>query len=421
MSQRNDSHSDVPDLEPELQAAVWAVLSKPLDAHAIARVKVRAANAQAEHLLDSDDLPAKVASYLATSSNQRLGSKQTVVLRAPFATKSFLAKCLALAAGIVVVVGTAFMLQSPQSLYAEVIDQLRAARSFTYITHLYTEGNTKPSETKTMVAEDGRRRMELAGGTISISDSSSRVRLVLIKDAKRALVYERDMQQPNNPKNDQLAWLETLKAHGDKPDVQLGTKLLDGRSVEGFVAKQGQYAYTMWIDTESKKLVQVEHEMFAKGTSITKVVMTDFRFNEPLDESLFSFDVPAGYTVQKQRPVPKVAGGEESIVEALRGYTKRSEGKFPKSITEWGEWAVLFSADSEDGQPNEEVTKVMAHLGSILPFLVSRSKDDYQYLGAGKSLDDERCIVFWYRTEGEKFRAIYNDLSVSDVEKKDLP
>ncbi len=421
MSKSNDPHSDVPELEPKLEAAVWATLSEPLDPEAIARVKTRATNARAEQLFDSVILPGKAADHLAASSNHRLKPTHMTALPARFPSKSLLVKCLSLAASIVVVAGTVFMLQSPQSLFAEVIDHLRAARSVTYVTHLYTEGNTKPSETKTMIAEDGRKRIEFVGGTISILDSSSRVRLMLIKDAKRALVYDLDKQRPNNPPNDQWAWLEKLKAHGDKPDVQLGKKTLGSRSVEGFVAKQGQYAYTIWVDTKTKELVQVEHEMFVKGTSITKVVMTDFRFNEPLDESLFSFDVPAGYEVQKQLPIPNVASGEESIVEALRGYTKRSAGKFPKSITEWGEWAVLFSAGSKDGQPSEEVTKIMAHLGSILPFLVARSKDDYEYLGAGKSLDDPRCIVFWYRTEGEKFRAIYNDLSVADVEKNDLP
>ena len=63
----------------------------------------------------------------------------------------------------------------------------------------------------------------------------------------------------------------------------------------------------------------------------------------------------------------------------------------------------------------------MAHLGSTLPFLMTLSKDDYQYLGAGKTLDDKRCIVFWYRKEDATLRAIYNDLSVADVQEKDLP
>ena len=409
MSQLNGSYSEVPELEPQLQAAVQAVLSTPLDAGAIARVKARA-HAQAEHAGVSVRLPDKASPNGSTSLNPELRAKQSVGLPLRSVPRSFLMKCLALAAGLIVAVGTAVVLQSPQSVYAEVIDQLRSARSFSYVTNLYTQGNAKPIETKTMIAEDGRQRMEHGSGTVSILDSSSRVRLVLIKDAKRALVYDREIEGPNHPKSDQLAWLENLKAHGPKPDEHLGTKLLDGRSVDGFVAKQGNYAYTVWIDTKSRQLVQVEHQMFVEGTSITNVVMTHFRFNEPLEETLFSLDVPKGYVVQQPHAIPKVASGEESIVEALRGYTKRSEGKFPKSITEWGEWAVLFSADSTDGQPNEDVTKVMAHLGSILPFLVARSKDDYQYVGAGKSVNDERCIVFWYRTEGENFRAIYNDL-----------
>ena len=330
-------------------------------------------------------------------------------------------KCLSTVAGIVIVVGTTFMLQSTPSAFGEVIKQLRTARSYTYVSRIYTEGNAKPIETKVMVAEDGRQRNELSGDTVSIMDSSSRARLTLIKGSKRALVHEVGERQPDGPKNGQLAWLENLKAHGDKPDEQLGKKMLDGRSVEGFVAKQGQYAYTVWIDTKTRELVQVEHEMFVKGSSITKVVMTDFRFNEALDESLFSFDVPEGYAIQKLLPIPKVAGGEKSIVEALRGYTMRSAGKFPKSISEWGEWAVLFSTGSKDGQPSEETTEVMAHLGSILPFLMAQPKDDYQYLGAGKSVDDKRCIVFWYRNKDATLRAIYNDLSVADVQEKDLP
>ena len=69
----------------------------------------------------------------------------------------------------------------------------------------------------------------------------------------------------------------------------------------------------------------------------------------------------------------------------------------------------------------EDVTEIMAHLGSTLPFLMTLSKDDYQYLGDGKSLDDKRCIVFWYRNEDTKLRAIYNDLSVADVQEKDIP
>jgi outer membrane lipoprotein-sorting protein len=420
MPRTNDPLGHAPELEPQLEAAVWSVLSEPLDAAAIARVKACAAAIRAEHFPEPVHLPPVLSSHPVTSSVHELEQTHSTQLPVPFLSRSLMMKCFSTVAVIVIVVGATFMLQSTPSAFGEVIKQLRAARSFTYVTRIYTEGNANPIETKVMIAEDGRQRHEFAGETVSIMDSSSRIRLTLIKGSKRALVHEVGERQTDGPKNDQLAWLENLKAHGGKPDEQLGKKMLDGRSVEGFVAKQGQYAYTVWIDTKTKELVQVEHEMFVKGSSITKVVMTDFRFNEPLDKSLFSFDVPEGYKTQKQLVIPKVAGGEKSIVEALRGYTKQSGGKFPKSISEWGEWAVLFSSGSKDGQLSEEVTEIMAHLGSILPFLMTQSKDDYEYLGAGKSVDDKRCIVFWYRTKDATLRAIYNDLSVADVQEKDL-
>ena len=94
--------------------------------------------------------------------------------------------------------------------------------------------------------------------------------------------------------------------------------------------------------------------------------------------------------------------------------------KFPNSITNWGEFAVLISKGSKDGKFDKETMDVLGHLGSILPFLTTLPKDDYEYLGSGKSVDDKRCIVFWYRNKDAKFRAIFNDLTVSDVEEKDV-
>ena len=113
-------------------------------------------------------------------------------------------------------------------------------------------------------------------------------------------------------------------------------------------------------------LFQIEWEMPVKGSSITKIVRTDFHFNEKLDDSLFSFNVPEGFTVQKQKKfvLANGSGGEKSIVEALRGFTKRSDGKFPKSISEWGEWAVLFSQGSKDGQLDDDAKQTMGHLGN---------------------------------------------------------
>ncbi len=426
MSNINDPQGQAPDLEPQLEAAVWSVLSEPVPLDAVARVKARAealrpASKEQPVVLRAETHPTSPSNSAASSAREPDPTFSTP-LSIRFLSRSLLMKSVSTVAAVVIVVGGTLLLQSSPSAYGEAIKQLREARSFTYVKHIYTEGKTKPIETKVMVAEDGRQRQEMGGGTISIMDPAHQIRLTLITPTKTALVNEPAERPGDPPLSHPLAWLEDLKAHGDKPDRQLGKKLLGDRSVEGFVTIQGQCAYTIWIDAKTKELIQVENEMPVKGSSITKVEMSDFRFNEKLDESLFSYDVPEGYkTIKQNLAVPKVAGGETSIVEALRGFTKRSAGKFPKSITEWGEWAVLFSTGSKDGQLDKETMEVMAHLGSIMPYLMTLPKDDYQYVGSGKTVDDTRCIVFWYRNEDAKLRAIYNDLTATDVEKKDLP
>jgi hypothetical protein len=144
----------------------------------------------------------------------------------------------------------------------------------------------------------------------------------------------------------------------------------------------------------------------------------DFRFNETFDESLFSFEVPNGYKVMHLPPSPALLSGEQSIIEALRGFTRLADGKFPKSLVDWGEWAVFLS---KSGASQEDTAAITARLGAILPFLTAMSRDDYQYLGAGKTLSDDRTIVFWHRTDDRQIRAIYNDLTVAVIKETDLP
>jgi hypothetical protein len=166
------------------------------------------------------------------------------------------------------------------------------------------------------------------------------------------------------------------------------------------------------------ELVQIEHDGMVEGSPISKLVMKDFRFNEAVDESLFSFEVPNGYKAMQLSPSPTLLPGEESIIEALRGFTKLADGKFPKSLVDGGEWAVFLS---QRGTSQEETAVIMARLGTILPYLLTMSKDDYQYLGAGKTTSDDRTIVFWHRTDDRRIRAIYNDLTAAVIEETDLP
>ena len=63
----------------------------------------------------------------------------------------------------------------------------------------------------------------------------------------------------------------------------------------------------------------------------------------------------------------------------------------------------------------------MSHLGSIIPFLSQMTKDDYEYLGKGKTRADTEAVIFWYKTKDGSYRAVYGDLSAKAVALDDLP
>ncbi len=392
MTDNNRHFVHAPDLDPQLESAVWSVLSEPIDMDAVERVRARAEG-------------------LSGNSDQRV--RRTI--SPPFHRRRILT-LTSLAAAVLLVIGATMLLPSSSTAFTQVIEQLKSAGAFRFTRLIHTERQKKPIEVQVMVAGNGRERSE-SSGTISVMGSDGQLRMTLIEATKSAIVVK-PADMPHDPALSQLAWLEQLKSHSAKPDRKLGDKTLDGRSVEGFVAIQGKHEFTIWVDSTTNDLVQIEHDGMVEGSPVRKVVMKDFRFNQTFDDSLFSYEVPNGYKTRELPPSPRLLSGEESIIEALRGFTKLADGKFPKSLANWGEWAVLIS---QSGASQEETAPIMARLGSITPFLFSMSKDDYQYLGAGKTIRDDRTIVFWHRTDDRQIRAIYNDLTVAVIAETDLP
>ena len=48
-------------------------------------------------------------------------------------------------------------------------------------------------------------------------------------------------------------------------------------------------------------------------------------------------------------------------------------------------------------------------------------KDNYAYLGKGKTVDQKDAIVFWYKKPDGTYRAIYGDLSAKDISADEVP
>ncbi|MEO8268394.1 MAG: hypothetical protein ABI557_01665 [Aureliella sp.] len=376
-------------LSPQLESAVWAVLSEPLPPDVIERVKSKALNLE-------NDQPRNVHNSPPVAFTQRRWIQLA-----------------SLAACILLVIGTTMILPSTSSAFAQAIERLKDTGAFRYKDLVYLNTQEEPVETEVLVAEDGRERRSILG-MVSIHDSNGQVRLSLIEASKSATIHEPLIGLTSDSER-QFRWLEQLKSYGKNPDKELGTMNIDGRDCLGFEVKPiPNVVYTIWVDSKTNELVQVEFMGMPKGSSVTKSVMKDFEFNISLDPMLFSFDVPQGYQSSTAAILPELLPFEESLVEALKGYTELSGGKFPKSITDWGEWAILLS---KDGAPH---TTLASRLGALLPYLTGMSNDDYDYTGAGKEIGNDREIVFWYRNPEKQLRAVYSDFTVASISEADL-
>jgi outer membrane lipoprotein-sorting protein len=345
----------------------------------------------------------------------------------PYFPRTSITRLAAAVAGLLLTVVTAVVLsvavKPPSSAFGQVLKQIRDASSMSYTQVMTVEGQPGEIVTKVFVSPDGRRRSEMPGaGTTTIFDTNGYIRITLLDITKTALVQQPRPDHGINAGRMFLAWLEDLKKLGDKPDKNLGQKEFDGKRATGFVATLGKSSFTIWVDDGTGELARIEYDSLVNGAP-AHITVTDFRFDEKVDDALFDFSVPAGYKIWKSPIATSDAVapiGETNIVEALRGYTKRDGGKFPASLSDWGQWAVLFSKGSQEGSNDPETTRVMSHLGAILPFLISMPKDNYAYLGEGKTTDEKDAIVFWYRKPDGTYRAIYGDLSVKDITAADL-
>ena len=109
---------------------------------------------------------------------------------------------------------------------------------------------------------------------------------------------------------------------------RLGEKTIDGRRAVGFPCNwrgRGE----IWADHKTSLPIRIE-ESTAKPE--TRIVMTDFRTGADLDESLFSVDVPKGYTVQQTKQLDLSKKPIQYVADALKMAAECNDGVFPPEL-----------------------------------------------------------------------------------------
>jgi hypothetical protein len=155
----------------------------------------------------------------------------------------------------------------------------------------------------------------------------------------------------------------------------------------------------------------------------------NFKWNEKLDPDLFSVTPPPGYTVNEQE-LDDSYEGEKDLVDALSFWASMSRKSFPEQIADLcAEEKVrpkLIEAYDKQGDPHKEYQEALTAAGLLLDGLYfsqdMKGNGGWHYAGAGVKLGEKDKPVCWWKPEGsQKYRIVYGDLRVADIDEADLP
>lgn len=321
--------------------------------------------------------------------------------------------------------------------WADVQQHLRKVRTMTFKMTMEMEGlpkNMSNMSMKMLLKEPGLIRTEITMGpaknsikSITIMDikQSKMISLVESKEPKlkKAIIFDlREMPEEIRKKQEDQDFLAEMKKMIEESETELGEKQINGRTVKGYRVEKGKLVITIWADAKTGRPVEMNMAMFQGGTKIT---MSDFKFDVKLDKSLFSLDVPKGYTIEKKQLDLKPASAAD-VAKMLRVWVTIRGGTFPNGLT-FGNFMKdmkdIKSAKKKDlelefkkgGEQKlgQSITKAM--------MLFAQHSEAY-YAGKGVKLGEADKAVFWYKPKNSKtYKVIYGDLSIKDVAEKDLP
>jgi len=314
------------------------------------------------------------------------------------------------------------------SVYAEVAERLQKALTMTYTvtTSMPVEG-MPDMEMEAAFKEPGLMRMTMAGGYVSVMDSVQGKGLSIIPQKEQFI--EMDMSNlPDDPSKNPLNAIEKLRSLPDRADEELGTREIDGRTVQGFRVTEEGVTLTVWIDPETRELVEVETEIAnAPGMGST---MTDIRFDVELPDELFSLTPPDGYT-RLELQFDASTAGEEDLIEYFRLWSSwTNDHTFPPTInpTELAKVSMemvkagKFGGDQQPMDQDELLKHTMKMTRGMMFATLLPAESNSHYAGQNVEHGDTDTAIFWYQPEGsETYRVIYGDLSVKDVAAEDLP
>jgi outer membrane lipoprotein-sorting protein len=305
-----------------------------------------------------------------------------------------------------------YLSSPPSAAWADVAKNLNQSQTLSLNMTVYQGEKLRNQMAMSFLSPD-RMRIE-SGETIGVFDWANGKMLSLTPQYKHAVCVTLTDKLTDAEKLEQRNWLVRLREIVDSKDAkEVGGNTFEGRACKGWQVVNGDGATTVWADEKTAQIVRVE-----AMAGVVRTVLDNFKFNPKLDESQFSLTAPEGYAMVTNASFAAKDASEEDILLLLRAWAGGSGGVFPESLMNVGDW---FKAAPKYDWSKEKKDETTLRTAIGRAFFNLNARQDWVYRGKGVKLGDAKTAVFWRPAAKGKYRVIYGDLSVREVEKKDLP
>lgn len=299
------------------------------------------------------------------------------------------------------------------------------------------------------------RRVDVHDGDTLMHDFKTGSQFQLFNGPKHAVLTSRIGRNQNKHPFGYLDWISKLHQNDA---VYEGTEQLDGKTMNVYVNKLEFEETKIWVDPATDLPYKIVIESYPNNTASVKTpelqlsisdfggeggytysvsahnkwagiqdrqtqVFSDFEWNANLDDSLFAFKAPEGYTFEEKKVVAdKNNNSRDLLVEALSFWTDMSEGRFPDDIAELVDQekarTLLVEKYDEDGDPKAEMERAIEQMKTLVDAAMEVQEliaaNNWNYNGTGHTYGDPDTPICWWQKEtetGTGYEIIYGDLS----------
>lgn len=210
-----------------------------------------------------------------------------------------------------------------------------------------------------------------------------------------------------------------LKALFDHEGTPLGDKEIRGRPATGFQVMHDLVISDIWVDAKTGHPLLIE-TWNPYGTS---EVISDFVFDQNLDDSLFSLTPPEDYTVSKTIEDARAPSlnemNESDLIEGLRFLAEHNHNAFPPQLGITPE--IVRNLKEAEEKRTISRTEAGRVFDGFARFIMFTECDQWHYAGKSVKLGTPGRPILWYKPTGnDNYRVIYADLSVKEVAAEEL-